>query len=227
MRDRQSDSDDRDARIDRSDSAAAEGLLPNRNTPTRSNSQSHLAAARCLLVGSLLGLSWLGMQGLHEAGHILAAQLTGGTVTRVAWHPLTISQTEVRPNPRPLTVAWGGPLVGLCAPLVLWLSTRLATPSIAYLLQFFAGFCCVANGAYLAVGTLSNVGDPAVLLRLGAPGWSLVALGTIAAAFGLGLWNGLGPHFGSDGKGVKRRHAVGVSALFGVTVVALLLLNWR
>ena len=51
------------------------------------------------------------MEAVHELGHVLAAWATGGLVTDVVLHPLTISRTDVRPNPRPLAVAWGGAVV--------------------------------------------------------------------------------------------------------------------
>ena len=66
----------------------------------------------------MLVASWIGMQAVHELGHVLAASATGGTVQRVVLHPLTISRTDVSPNPSPLAVAWAGPLVGVILPLL-------------------------------------------------------------------------------------------------------------
>jgi hypothetical protein len=37
-----------------------------------------------LLAGSTLLASWLGMQAVHEAGHVLGAKLTGGGSKRSA-----------------------------------------------------------------------------------------------------------------------------------------------
>jgi hypothetical protein len=62
--------------------------------------------------------------------------------------------------------------------------------------RFFAGFCLVANGAYIGVGALDPVGDAAVMLRHGSPAWSLATFGAVAVAAGLGLWHRQGPHFG-------------------------------
>src|SRR3954451_16268416 len=42
-----------------------------------------------VLISSLLPLSWLGMMAVHEAGHVVAAWLTGGKIVRVVLYPLT------------------------------------------------------------------------------------------------------------------------------------------
>jgi hypothetical protein len=42
---------------------------------------------------------------------------TGGTVERVVLHPLSISRTDVSPNPHPVAVVWLGPIVGSVVPL--------------------------------------------------------------------------------------------------------------
>ena len=80
-----------------------------------------MRSVRChVLIGSTLIASWLGMQAVHESGHVLGAHLTGGRVARVVLHPLTISRTDLSHNPRPLLVVWAGPAVGVLLPLVLW-----------------------------------------------------------------------------------------------------------
>ena len=66
-----------------------------------------------LLIVSMLALSWLMMQAVHEFGHVVAAWATGGAVTKVVLHPSALSRTDVEPNPQPLAVAWGGPLIGI------------------------------------------------------------------------------------------------------------------
>jgi hypothetical protein len=93
-----------------------------------------------------------------------------------------------------------------------------------YLLAWFAGFCLIANGAYLLGGAILTGGadDGGVILRHGGARWQLVGFGVIAVAAGLYLWNGLGPHFGlgpSRGR-VDRKAAVGV-AITLLTVVCL------
>jgi Peptidase M50B-like len=62
-----------------------------------------------LILSTVLG-SWLGMQAIHESGHVFGAWLTGGRVTRVVLHPLTISRTDLAHNPSPLAVVWAGPV---------------------------------------------------------------------------------------------------------------------
>lgn len=148
------------------------------------------------LIASTLALSWLGMQAVHEAGHVLAAWAAGETVHRVILHPLAISRTDVTHDRHPLIVAWGGAIVGATLPLGMFLLAKARRWEPAYLLRSFAGFCLIANGAYLGVGAFDGVGDAGDLLRFGAPRWSLVAFGLAAAPAGLALWHGLGPRFG-------------------------------
>jgi hypothetical protein len=148
-----------------------------------------------MIVSVLLG-AWLGMQWVHELGHIIAARLTGGRVEKVVLHPLTISRTEVSPNPHPRVVAWAGPILGVLYPLVLWAIMRALWPSVAFVPRFFAGFCFIANGAYLGVGSFERIGDAGDLVRHGSPVWCLWAFGFIAIPAGLLLWHRQGQHFG-------------------------------
>jgi hypothetical protein len=148
-----------------------------------------------LIVATLL-FSWLAMQAVHEWGHMLHAWMSGGTVTAVLLHPLEISRTDVSPNPHPQFVAWGGPLWGCLIPHALYALVRWRNWSRTWLAAFFAGFCLIANGAYLLGGGLFPVGDAADLLRHGAPRAALFIFGVAAIASGLYLWNGLGKHFG-------------------------------
>jgi Peptidase M50B-like len=149
-----------------------------------------------VLIASTLALSWFAMMAVHETGHVLGAWLTGGSVATVVLHPLTISRTELADNPQPLVVAWAGPLFGVAAPLIAWIVAQLAGVAIWYVLRFFAGFCLIANGAYLGVGSTGNVGDAGDLLRHGAPIWQLWIFGAICVPTGFLLWHRLGPHFG-------------------------------
>jgi len=178
---------------------------------------------QALLIASTIGLSWLGMMALHELGHVVHLWISGGTVEKVVLHPLELSRTDVGENPRPLMVAWGGAVWGCLIPLGgLWLA-RLAAPAQAYLARFFAGFCLVANGAYLAGDAFVRGGDARELIRHGTPPWALVLLGLPAIALGLYLGNGLGPHFGlGEARGrVDRRAAVGT----GVALACLIVLE--
>ena len=69
-----------------------------------------------LYLATLIVTCWLGMMLVHECGHMLAAMLSGGTVTRVVFHLLAFSRTDIDPNPHPLVVAWCGPLLGAFLP---------------------------------------------------------------------------------------------------------------
>src|SRR5947209_3664633 len=99
------------------------------------------------------------MQAVHESGHVLGAWFTGGRVSRVVLHPLAISRTDLSDNPHPLLVVWGGPVVGVSAPLLLWAGSAAVRLAGAFMLRFFAGFCLLANGLYIGVGSFDRVGD--------------------------------------------------------------------
>lgn len=148
-----------------------------------------------LIASTVLG-SWLGMQAVHELGHVLGAWATGGKVAQVVLHPLTISRTDYVENPMPLTSVWAGPLVGVLLPLVVWGLAAAARLRGAYVLRFFAGFCLIANGAYIAGGATSAIGDCGEMLRHGTPLWVLWLFGAVAVPAGLWLWSGQGKHFG-------------------------------
>jgi hypothetical protein len=172
---------------------------------------------RFFLITLTLTCSWLAMQWVHEAGHVLGALATGGEVERVVLHPLSISRTDLRANPQPLIVTWAGPWLGVLAPLAAWLVASALRLQSAYLFRFFAGFCCVANGLYIGVGSFDHVGDCGDLLKHGAAAWQLWLFGLVNTAAGFVLWNRLGPHFGlgSTGQAVRIAHCL---ALAGITV---------
>jgi hypothetical protein len=153
-------------------------------------------AHQFLLIASAVLGSWLGMQAVHEAGHVVGARLTGGRVERVVLHPLTISRTDLAENPHPLVVVWAGPALGVAVPLILSAVAAAARVPGAFLLRFFAGLCLLANGLYIGVGSLDRVGDAGDMLRHGSEPWHLWLFGAAAAPAGLWLWNRQGPHFG-------------------------------
>ena len=156
--------------------------------------------------------SWLGMQIVHECGHVLGALASGGRVARVELKPWTISRTDVEPNPHPLMEHWSGPIVGCVLPLIGWLCSRATKRFWAYLLRFFAGFCLIANGAYLGVGAFWPVGDAADILRIEPSRWPLVLFGFTTVSSGFWLWNRLGARFGlgPHAMPVNSQHAIGV-----------------
>ncbi len=149
-----------------------------------------------MLIASVILASWLGMQIVHEFGHVLGARLTGGSVRHVALNPLSISRTDLADNPYPLVVVWAGPLVGIAAPLLLWSVASAVRLRGVYVLRFFAGFCLVANGLYIGVGSYNWVGDCGEMLRHGSQPWQLCLFGAITVPPGIWLWHGLGPRFG-------------------------------
>jgi len=181
--------------------------------------------AQPALIVSMLLASWLAMQAVHELGHVLGAWATGGHVERVVLHPLAISRTDVSPNPRPLPVVWSGPLVGTALPLVLWsIAAALHMPG-AFVLRFFAGFCLVANGAYLGIGSFWEIGDSGDMLRSGSAPWQLWLFGAITIPLGLMLWHRQGRHFGfgPNARQVDRRTAIICCAVCIVLVLLELL----
>lgn len=148
-------------------------------------------------------VSFYAMEAVHEAGHVLFAWISGGSVRKVLLLPWAFSRTELAVNPHPLFVAWGGPVCGMLLPLLLWVVLRKA--GYAHFLRFFAGFCLVANGVYLGFGAFLRAGDCRELLIGGAPFILLPSLGFFSTVAGFVLWNGLGKKFGLDKHKGNRR----------------------
>lgn len=173
-----------------------------------------------LLVATAIA-SWYGMMVVHEAGHVLAAWMSGGRVARVVLDPLAFSRTDLAVNPRPLFVAAAGAVWGSAFPVAIWLVAMVARLRIQFLFQAFAGFCLIANGLYLATATVMPTGDSQDLLRLGAPLWAVVAPGLAAFIGGLAMWNGLGPHFGFGDRPVDRLAVIASVSSLVVLVVGM------
>ncbi|HEY4312364.1 MAG TPA: hypothetical protein VGN12_23145 [Pirellulales bacterium] len=148
------------------------------------------------LISYTICFSWLAMMAVHEFGHALTGWLTGGTVRRIVLPIVGFSRTDLSTNPHLLAVAWGGCVWGSLLPLALFAALPRSISRFWFLAKFFAGFCCIANGAYLAGGVWLAAGDAGDLLAHGAQRWHLVAFGIPAIALGLWLWNGIGPNFG-------------------------------
>ncbi|HOB76642.1 MAG TPA: hypothetical protein PKG54_19200 [Phycisphaerae bacterium] len=181
-----------------------------------------------LLIISTILFSWFAMQVVHELGHVVGAWCSGGTVARVILHPWAFSRTDLSDNPHPLLVAWFGPVVGIVLPLILFAAARALRLPGWYILRFFAGFCLIANGAYLGAGSFEGAGDAGDLLRLGTPRWILWVFGVLTASAGLWLWHRLGRYFGL-GPAPCRIHpgaAWGMAALLAGLVAVECLAAW-
>ncbi len=172
-----------------------------------------------LIVGTIV-CAWLGMMIVHEAGHAGVALLTGGRVQRVVLPVVGFSRTDVFPNPRPLAVVWGGPVVGELLPVLAWLLAEALGLSWAYLLRFFGGFCLVANGAYIGAASFERVGDAYPMLLFGSEVWQLWVFGVVSFVAGLWVWHGLGQQFGLGPRG-RRVRWVHVAWVWGSLVVVV------
>lgn len=176
-----------------------------------------------LVITSLLG-SWLGMQAVHELGHVIGAMVSGGHVSCVVLHPLTISRTDVSVNPHPLLVVWAGPLLGSIIPLGLWATAIWLRLSEAFLARFFAGFCLVANGLYIGIGSFDRVGDCGEMLKHGSPIGLLWLFGALAAPLGLLLWHRQGKYFGWGSESLEIKHRSLIVSIS--TCILLIVLGW-
>lgn len=168
-----------------------------------------------------MAFSWLAMMVVHEFGHVVGAVGTGATVEKVVLHPLAISRTDVGNNPHPLPVIWAGPVLGSLLPLAMLLIVMRAKSVYWPLVKFFTGFCLVANGCYIGLGSFERIGDAGDLLNHGSPIWTLWLFGLVAIPLGFGLWNGLGATFGlGHTKGeVNHRLAYLSAGLLALTVL--------
>jgi hypothetical protein len=132
------------------------------------------------------------MQIIHEFGHAVFGIASGGHVQRVVLEFFSFSRTDVEPNPHPLLVAWAGPISGAAIPVVAWQIVRRLRPVSIGVPMFFAGFCLVANGAYIGVGSFAAIGDADDMLAFGSPRWLLWLFGAACTVAGLGCWHKLG-----------------------------------
>ena len=184
---------------------------------------------QAILIGSFIPFCWLAFMATHELGHIVAGFLTGGSVNKVVIHPFAISRTDVSPNPNPLAVVWAGPIIGTLLPLLIWQTfLRLKLPADS-LPRFFAGFCLIANGAYISIGAFDHVGDAGDMIKNGSPMWLLWIFGAFTIPTGFLLWHRLGPSFGlgeSNGQ-VSESAAYFSIGLFSLTFLATFLISPR
>jgi hypothetical protein len=68
---------------------------------------------------------------------------------------------------------------------------RNATPRV----RFFAGFCLIANGAYIGLGSFQRIGDCGVMLRNDSPIWLLWLFGIVTVPAGLWPIDGTREYF--------------------------------
>ena len=59
-----------------------------------------------------------------------------------------------------------------------------------------AGFCLVANGAYIGLAAIEGVADSGEMLRNCSPHWLLYLFGVAATAAGLWVWHRTSEEFG-------------------------------
>lgn len=198
--------------------------VPNITEPSATSSRLPQAV---LMLTTAISV-WLLMQAIHELGHVIGGFLSGAELRRVVLHPLTISRTDFGHNPSPLFVCWMGPLFGAISPLLLWQISSWQRLRCRFWLQFLAGFCLIANGAYLAVGVHEGIGDAGDLIRYGSTAWQLYLFGAVTIPAGLLLWNGLGASFGlgRNAVPVTWRAAIYSLGLLIVVIAAELLLTW-
>lgn len=180
-----------------------------------------------ILIGLTLIASWYGMMLVHELGHVLAAWGTGSVVAAVRVPFVEFSQTEMVRYAEPAwVVVAAGPAAGVLLPVLAWLAVRRFARGWVGgpLLRFFAGFCLVANGGYMASALVNAAGDAADLAALGVSRWAIGLPGLVAAGLGLAVWNGLGRNFGLGGGAVRREMvlAAGIAAAGVVGVVAVI-----
>ncbi|MFA7231688.1 MAG: hypothetical protein WC071_10495 [Victivallaceae bacterium] len=165
-----------------------------------------------ILIVTFIAFSWLGMQAVHEFGHVLGAWLTKAAVVKVVLHPLVISRTDIVRNEHPLIVVWAGPVIGFVLPLLVFLVAKVFRTPMLFLFRFFAGFCLIANGVYIAFGPADGAADTGVMIQHGTSRWVMLVFGIIIALLGLYLWNRQGKYFGlGEAKGKVSRKAVIIS----------------
>ncbi|MCL2005831.1 MAG: hypothetical protein FWG73_06665 [Planctomycetaceae bacterium] len=132
---------------------------------------------------------WFGMLAVHELGHIMAACASGAVIEQIIVFP--ISWTKIRNVEYPLFVYGAGAVAGTMLPLFIWLLARWFRLKTEYLFRFFAGFCLIANGAYIGCDfSTTGPSDAGLLIEYGANRLVLVIFGVFCICVGLFLWHG-------------------------------------
>jgi hypothetical protein len=182
-----------------------------------------------LLIASILWLSWLAFMLVHECGHVVGAVATGGTVQQVVWHPAALSRTDVQPNPHPLIEVAAGPVFGIAFPLAVASAASWLRLKAAYLTWTVAGFCLIANGAYVALGAFDPICDARQLFAHSTPRWLMVTFGLLTIPTGLWIWHRASPRFGLGRlpNAVNPRHAYVTFTLAAIATLLGLLFGNR
>ncbi|QDU88347.1 hypothetical protein Pla175_17220 [Pirellulimonas nuda] len=139
---------------------------------------------RLLLAVPAAAWCWLAMMFVHELGHVVAGWLTGGRIAHVELRPGRLSHTLVLPNPWPTAVVWSGIIVGWLTPQIALALRPICWMRIGLVAEFWAGFCLLAGGVYLAVGGGTPLTDTEQLVALGWPLPMLIAIGAAVAVIG-------------------------------------------
>jgi hypothetical protein len=105
-------------------------------------------------------------------------------------------------------------------PLLVWILGASVRLRGAFVLRFFAGFCLLANGLYIGIGSFNRIGDCGEMLRDGSEMWQLWLFCALTAPVGLWLWHKQGPYFGFGPAQGKVNRGVAYGSL--VACVALL-----
>ena len=142
---------------------------------------------------AFLIVCWFAMTAVHELGHVFAAYLSGATVERVVLLPL--SRTDTCGVTRPLFVHGAGAVFGAALPVLLWAVVHRLRWNAAFLFRFFAGFCLIANGAYIGCDfSVAGPTDAGQIIEHGASRWILILFGVLCVSGGLFLWHGQSRH---------------------------------
>ena len=197
---------------------------------------------------ALLPLCWIAMMAIHEASHIAVALYYGAGIEHVHFPLFGFSYTTYDYRPKPLVIAAAGPVLGCVLPLLLLPPLEIRyrrrvqplyhvktepseasppLPAITFatlLARFFAGFCLIANGAYLGVGWLDEIGDAGDIVMFSrgveAAGAAMLGFGVVTVSLGLALWHTVGPLFGL-GPNPPRPRAWIAWLTLGLTLVAV------
>src|SRR5260221_12882390 len=86
--------------------------------------------------------------------------------------------------------------MGSIVPAIIASMASFGRLRIAYLVWAFAGFCLIANGAYIGIGSIKPIGDAQEMLEDGMARWPMSAFGLLAVASGMWIWDRVSPRFG-------------------------------